>query len=88
MIEVVRYYKARHVIQSFSQRLDIDYEETYLPVMNTIYVLMYLVNNTRPNIAFSINLLAKCSSPIIRHRKRVQHVLHYLRWIIDMIYFI
>ena len=40
--EVVR-YKARLVAQGFSQRLGIDYEETYFPVVDTI-TLCYLVS--------------------------------------------
>ena len=33
--EIVR-YKARFVTQDFSQRSEIDYEETYSPLMNAI----------------------------------------------------
>ena len=40
--EVVR-YKARLVAQGFSQRLGIDYEETYSPVMDMIK-FRYLIN--------------------------------------------
>ena len=40
--EIVR-YKARLVAQGFSQRLDIDYEETYSPVMDAI-TFRYLIH--------------------------------------------
>ena len=46
---------------------------------------MYLANCTRPNIAFSINLLAKYSSaPTKRHWNGIQHILHYLSGTTDM----
>ncbi|KAL0544912.1 hypothetical protein IC582_020042 [Cucumis melo] len=46
---------------------------------------MYLANNTRPYIAFSVNLLARySSSPTKRHWNGVKHVLRYLRGTIDM----
>ena len=40
--EIVR-YKARLVAQGFSQRLGIDYEETYSPVMDAI-TFRYLIH--------------------------------------------
>ena len=39
--EIVR-YNARLIAQDFSQRLEIDYEETYSPVMDTI-TFRYLI---------------------------------------------
>jgi len=46
---------------------------------------MYLANNTRPDIAFSVNLLARySSSPTKRHWNGVKHVLRYLRGTIDI----
>ncbi|KAL0561639.1 hypothetical protein IC582_002079 [Cucumis melo] len=46
---------------------------------------MYLANNTRLDIAFSVNLLARySSSPTKRHWNEVKHVLRYLRGTIDM----
>ena len=46
---------------------------------------MYLANNTRLDIAFSVNLLARySSSPTKRHWNGVKHVLRYLRGTIDM----
>ena len=41
--EIVR-YKARLVAQDFSQRPEIDYEETYSPVMDAI-TFRYLISN-------------------------------------------
>ena len=40
----IRRYKARLVAQGFSQRLDIDYEETYSPIMDAI--TLRLINFT------------------------------------------
>ena len=46
---------------------------------------MYLANCTRPDIAFSVNLLAKYSSkPTLRHWNGVKHLLRYLRGTSDM----
>ena len=46
---------------------------------------MYLANYIRPDIAFSINLLAKYSSALtIRHWNGIKHVLEYLRGTTDM----
>jgi hypothetical protein len=40
---------------------------------------MYLVNNTRPDIAFSVNILVRYSSdPTRRHWNRIKHILRYL----------
>ncbi|KAL0549202.1 hypothetical protein IC582_013683 [Cucumis melo] len=56
-----------------------------VPYLNTIGALMYLANNTRSDITFSVNLLAKySSSPIKRYWDGVKHVLRYLRGTIDM----
>ena len=53
--------------------------------LSAIGALMYLANNTRPNIAFSVNLLARYSfSPTKRHWNKVKHVLCYLRGMINM----
>ena len=49
---------------------------------------MYLANNTRPNIAFSVNLLARYSpSPTKRHWNEVKHILRYLQGTIDIDFF-
>jgi hypothetical protein len=55
------------------------------PNLSSIGVLMYLVNNTRPDIAFAVNLLARFSAaPTIRHWNGVKDVLRYLRGIPDL----
>ena len=47
-----------------------------VPYLNAIDALMYLANCTRPNIAFSINLLARYSSiPTKRHWNEIKHIL-------------
>ena len=46
---------------------------------------MYLANNTRPDIAFAVNVLARYSSaPTQRHWKGIKHVFRYLQGTIDM----
>ena len=51
-----------------------------VPYLSAIGALMYLVNCTRPDIAFSVNLLARYSStPTLRHWNGVKHLLRYLR---------
>ena len=50
-----------------------------------ICALMYLANYTRPNIAFSVNLLAKYNSaPNQRHWNGIKNILCYLQGTIDM----
>jgi hypothetical protein len=56
-----------------------------VPYLSAIGALMYLANCTRPDIAFSVNLLARYSSaPTRRHWNGVKHVLRYLRGTTDM----
>ncbi|KAL0454667.1 UNVERIFIED_CONTAM: Secreted RxLR effector protein [Sesamum latifolium] len=56
-----------------------------VPYLSAIGALMYLANNTRPDIAFSVNLLARYSStPTKRHWNGVKHILRYLRRTSDM----
>uniref|UniRef100_A0A2N9HZ23 Reverse transcriptase Ty1/copia-type domain-containing protein n=1 Tax=Fagus sylvatica TaxID=28930 RepID=A0A2N9HZ23_FAGSY len=56
-----------------------------VPYLSAIGALMYLANCTRPDIAFSVNLLARYSSaPTLRHWNGVKHVLRYLRGMTDM----
>ena len=44
-----------------------------VPYLSAISALMYLANNTRPNIAFLVNLLARySSSPTKRHWNEVK----------------
>ncbi|KAL0371833.1 UNVERIFIED_CONTAM: Retrovirus-related Pol polyprotein from transposon TNT 1-94 [Sesamum calycinum] len=55
-----------------------------VPYLSAIGALMYLAN-TRPDIAFSVNLLARYSStPTKRHWNGVKHILRYLRGTSDM----
>ena len=56
-----------------------------VPYLSAIGALMYLANCTRPDIAFSVNLLARYSSaPTLRHWNRVKHLLRYLRGTSDI----
>ena len=46
---------------------------------------MYLTNNVRPNIVFSVNLLTRYgTSPTKRHWNGMKNILRYLRGTIDM----
>ena len=48
--------------------------------LHAMSVLMYLVNNTRPDIAFVMNLLTRYSStPTQRHWNELTDMLHSLR---------
>jgi hypothetical protein len=56
-------------------------EKSYL---SAIGALMFLVNQTRPDIAFAINLLARHSSqPTIRHWNGIKRVFRYLNDTLD-----
>ena len=49
-----------------------------VPYLSAISALMYLENYTRPNIVFSVNLLARYSSaPTRRHWNEIKQVLRY-----------
>jgi hypothetical protein len=65
-----------------------DGEETLgpeVPYLIAISALMYLTNCTRPNITFSINLLARYSFTLTqRHWNKVKHVFCYLHGTTDM----
>jgi hypothetical protein len=55
------------------------------PYLSVIEALMYLANNTRPDIAFTINLLARYSAaPTMCHWNGVKDVLRYLRRTTDL----
>ena len=58
-----------------------DDKETLRPkvlYLSAIGALMYLANYMRPNIAFAVNLLARCSSTSTRrHWNRIKHILRY-----------
>ncbi|RVW81532.1 Retrovirus-related Pol polyprotein from transposon TNT 1-94 [Vitis vinifera] len=56
-----------------------------VPYLSAIGAVMYLANCTRPNIAFSVNLLARYSSaPTRRHWNGIKNILRYLRGTTDM----
>ena len=56
-----------------------------VPYLSAIGALIYLANCTRPDIAFSVNLLARYSStPTQRHWNGVKHIFRYLKGTIDM----
>ena len=56
-----------------------------VPYLSAIGALMYLASHTRPDISFSVNLLARYSScPTRRHWNGVKHILRYLRVTMDM----
>ncbi|KAL8124885.1 hypothetical protein AgCh_012520 [Apium graveolens] len=56
-----------------------------VPYLSAIGALMYLANNTRPDITFSVNLLARHSNaPTWRHWYGVKHIFRYLRGTTDM----
>jgi hypothetical protein len=51
-----------------------------IPYLSAIGALMYLAQCTRPDISFSVNLLARFSSePTRRHWNGVKHILRYLK---------
>jgi hypothetical protein len=56
-----------------------------VPYLSAIGALMYLANNTRPDISFSLNVLARYSSdPTRRHWNKIKYVLRYLCGTRDM----
>ena len=56
-----------------------------VPYLSAIGAQMYLASHTRPDISFSVNLLAKYSScPTRRHWNGVKHILRYLQGTMDM----
>ena len=53
--------------------------------LSAIGALMYLTNNTRPDIAFAVNLLSMfSSSPTRRHWDGIKHIFYYLRGMQDL----
>jgi hypothetical protein len=55
------------------------------PYLSAIGALMYLVSNTRPDIAFAVNLLARYSaSPTKHHWTGIKNVLRYLHGTVDL----
>ena len=56
-----------------------------VPYLSAISALMYLANYTRPDITFSVNLLARYNSaPTKRQWNGIKHILRYLRGTSDM----
>ena len=56
-----------------------------VPYLSGSSALMYLANCTRPNISFSVNLLARYSfAPTRRHWSGIKHILRYLCGTTDM----
>jgi hypothetical protein len=55
------------------------------PYLSVIGALIYLANNTRPDIAFVVNLLVRYSiAPTMRHWNGVKDGLRYLRGTRDL----
>jgi hypothetical protein len=55
------------------------------PYLSAIGVLMYFTNNTRSDIAFAVNLLARFSvAPFMHHWNELKDVLRYLRGTPDL----
>ncbi|GKF72192.1 hypothetical protein Tco_0208306, partial [Tanacetum coccineum] len=55
------------------------------PYLSAIGALMNLTNNTRPDISFAVNLLARfSSSPTKRHWNGIKHIFRYLQGITDL----
>ena len=55
------------------------------PYLSAIGALMYLANNTGPDIAFAVNLLARYSaSPTKRHWTGIKNILRYLHGAADL----
>ena len=56
-----------------------------VPYLNAIGALMYLAQCTRPDIAFTVNLLARfCFEPTRRHWNGIKHIFRYLLGTIDL----
>jgi N6-adenosine-specific RNA methylase IME4 len=56
-----------------------------VPYLSAIGALMYLTNNTRHDIIFSVNILARYSfNPTRRHWNKIKYVLRYLCGTHDM----
>ena len=63
---------------------DIEYMRT-VPYINAVGALMYLAIATRPDIAYSVNVLCRFSSnPGVDHWKAVKHLLRYLKGTVDL----
>jgi hypothetical protein len=55
------------------------------PYLSVIGALMYLANNTRPDIAFAVILLARYNiAPTMRHWNGIKNILRYLQGTLDL----
>jgi hypothetical protein len=55
------------------------------PYLSAICALMYLTNNTRPDIVFAVNSFARHSvAPTMRHWNGIKSILRYLNDTIDL----
>jgi hypothetical protein len=55
------------------------------PYLSAIDALMYLANNTRADIAFTVNCLARHNAaPTMRHWNGIKSILQYLNGTIDL----
>jgi hypothetical protein len=60
-------------------------EMSNIPYMNAVGSLMYLATMTRPDIAFTVGVLARFNSnPGMAHWKAVKHLLRYLKGTMDL----
>ena len=51
-----------------------------VPYLSAVGALLYLASHTRPDISFSVNLLARFSScPTLRHWNGIKHIFRYLQ---------
>jgi hypothetical protein len=58
---------------------------SHKPYLSAIGALMFLPNETRPNIAFAVNVFSRHSSkPTMRHWNGVKRIFRYLCGTIDM----
>lgn len=56
-----------------------------IPYLSAVGALMYLANQTRPDICFAVNLLARHSAqPTVRHWNGIKRVFRYLQGTSDM----
>jgi hypothetical protein len=54
------------------------------PYLSAIGALMYLANNTRPDIAFTVNCLTRHSAtPMMHHWNEIKNILRYFNGTID-----
>ena len=72
------------VPQAPSTPEDVAYMQS-VPYINAVGALMYLAIATRPDIAYSVNVLCRFSSnPGVEHWKAVKHLFCYLKGTMDL----